>query len=404
MLRDRSVIVWLLIVLFLSSFAVWSGLSEVAEQRATIDELIEMDREGRTAQLAKQEDWGGAAYYGFYLTYDPPSDFAFAAMGQRDAAPWKHRVRMLALEGQIYESDVGNPVLALVGRFDFAFLVAVVVPLILIVMLYDLQATERSVGRYELLTATAGSDGSLWRLRSLLRAAALILCLLIPLLIGGLVDGTSPGRLFLAVAVVIGSVGVWWAVCLWFAARQQPAPVILASLLGVWALLVIVFPAAGKILIEQSIQVPTGGEIIMTQREAVNDAWDLPKEATMTAFLERHPEWADFAAVERAFEWKWYFAFQQVGDQKAEALSEAYRNGRAARDRMAGRLALFSPPALVERRFQRIAGTDAGAMLDYEDRVRAFHADLRAFFYPKLFREEPFDYEALDDLPTYDAS
>ena len=34
----------------------------------------------------------------------------------------KHRIRALALEGQIYERDTGNPVLALTGRFDFAFL------------------------------------------------------------------------------------------------------------------------------------------------------------------------------------------------------------------------------------------------------------------------------------------
>jgi ABC-2 type transport system permease protein len=32
----------------------------------------------------------------------------------------------------------------------------------------------------------------------------------------------------------------------------------------------------------------------MTQREAVNDAWDLPKAATMDAFVERHPQWAAY--------------------------------------------------------------------------------------------------------------
>lgn len=39
-------------------------------------------------------------------------------MGQRDVQPWKHRIRLLALESQIYERDVGNPSIALVGRFD----------------------------------------------------------------------------------------------------------------------------------------------------------------------------------------------------------------------------------------------------------------------------------------------
>ena len=58
----------------------------------------------------------------------------------------------------------------------------------------------------------------------------------------------------------------------------------------------------------------------MLQRESVNDAWDLPKEETMQVFLERHPEWADHAKIERPFEWKWYYAFQQVGDLKTEKI------------------------------------------------------------------------------------
>lgn len=47
----------------------------------------------------------------------------------------------------------------------------------------------------------------------------------------------------------------------------------------------------------------------------VNDAWDLPKEATMTPFLERHPQWHNTSKVGQDFEWKGYYAFQQIGDQ-----------------------------------------------------------------------------------------
>ena len=130
--RDRVFLVWLAVVLCLSSLAVWSGLAEVRHQHETIARLLSADQQDRTAELAKQADWGSAAYYSFHVTYDPPSDFAFAAIGQRDALPWKHRLRMLALEGQIYEHDAGNPELALIGRFDFAFFAAFVLPLILI--------------------------------------------------------------------------------------------------------------------------------------------------------------------------------------------------------------------------------------------------------------------------------
>jgi ABC-2 type transport system permease protein len=195
----------------------------------------------------------------------------------------------------------------------------------------------------------------------------------------------------------------WTAVCAAVAAWRQTGEVILATLMALWILLGVVVPAAGRIAIDRAVPVPSGADIIMTQREAVNDAWDLPKATTMMPFVERHPQWAAYAAVDRPFEWKWYFAFQQVGDQKAQALSEAYTAGRSTRDRLAGWLALIAPPVLMERTLQAMAGTDVQATLAYEARVRAFHAALREFYYPKLFRSEAFDASAFEALPQFRA-
>lgn len=397
--RERSVWAWWLVVLGLSVLAVAAGLSEVGRQNATIARLVEADRADRAAVLQAQRDWGGAAYYGFHLVFDPPSDFAFAALGRRDDTAWKHRVRMLALEGQIHERDAGHPVLALVGRFDFAFLAAFVLPLVLILLLHDLRAGERAAGRHDLLVATAGHAGGLWHLRAALRAGGVFVAAALPLLVAGGLGGTAAPTLLAACALLLAYLLFWALVCAALAAWQQSGEVILATLLGLWMLLGVVVPAAGRLAIDRAVPLPSGADIVMTQREAVNDAWDLPKSTTMAAFVERHPQWAAFAAVERPFEWKWYFAFQQVGDQKTRALSEAYTAGRLERDRLAGRVALVAPPVLLSRSLQALAGTDVPASLAYEARVRAFHASLREFYYPKLFRGEPFDAAAFEALP-----
>ena len=101
--KDRTLLLWMAVVLGLSSLSVGFGLSEVHSQKKVIENLILADRQERIAESAKQSDWGSAAYYNFHLTYNTPSNFAFAALGHRDEQPWKHRIRMLALEGQIYE-------------------------------------------------------------------------------------------------------------------------------------------------------------------------------------------------------------------------------------------------------------------------------------------------------------
>lgn len=401
--RDRSVWAWWLVVLCLSVFAVSAGLVEVGHQRAAIARLLEADRADRVAVLKAQKDWGSAAYYSFHLTFDPPSDVAFAAQGRRDDVAWKHRVRMLALEGQIHERDAGHPEMALIGRFDFAFLAAFVLPLVLIVLLHDLRASERTAGRHDLLVATAGHSARLWPLRAGLRAGGVFVCATLPLLVAASLSGAAATTLLAVCALLLVYVLFWTGVCAAVAAWQQTGEVILATLVALWLLLGIIIPAAGRMAIDRAVPVPSGAAIIMTQREAVNDAWDLPKATTMAAFIERNPQWAAYTAVERPFEWKWYFAFQQVGDQKAQALSQAYTAGRVQRDRLAGWVAVIAPPVMLQRSLQALARTDLHASLAYEARVRAFHASLRDFFYPKLFRDEVFDPAKLEAMPRFSA-
>ncbi|MFM7627134.1 MAG: DUF3526 domain-containing protein [Gammaproteobacteria bacterium] len=399
MLRERAMRLWLLVALAVSVIAVSAGSVEVAAQRATIERLLTADRADRAAQLAQQSEWGSAAYYASHLTYDPPSALAFAALGERDTMPWKHRIRMLALEGQIHEADVANPELALVGRFDLAFVAAFLLPLLVIVVLHDLRARERQAGRLELLMSL--SDGRLWALRGGLRGMAIGVCVSLPGLVGGVISGAPWAALAALAAVVLLQAAFWTVVCVVAAAAARSAAVVLTVLIALWWSTAVLLPATAAAMIERSVSLPAGGGIVLLQREAVNDAWDLPKDTTMSAFVAAYPQWAGHTAVARPFEWKWYYAFQEVGDLRAAPLSDARRRGIAERHRLAGRWAWASPSALVERALQRLAGTDAAASQRYLDRVRAFHASLREFHYPKLFLDEPFDRSRTAGLPLW---
>ena len=403
LLHDRGALLWIALAFLLSIAATGFGIAEVRAQRAIIAELIVEDARDRENALAGQEDWGGAAYAAFHLTYAPPSDFAFAALGQRDTAPWLHRVRMLALEGQIHEADTQNADFGLIGRFDFAFLAAAVAPLLLILLLHDLRGAERVAGRHDLLAATAGKPARLWLPRAAVRFSGLCLALLVPFWVGAAMEGAAFSTVLGASLLVLGALLVWWLITGLVGRLQAAPPVLLATLVGIWLALALLVPAIARAAIEASHPVPDGSQILMLQREAVNGAWDLPKEATMRPFLEMHPEWQSLGEVAKPFEWKWYFAFQQVGDRKAAPVVQAYREGRIARDKASGIAAFLSPAIMVERSFERLAGTDTAAMLRYEDAVRGYHAQLRRFHYPLLFRDPPYDPAVFSQLPRYRA-
>ena len=156
---------------------------------------------------------------------------------------------MLALEGQIYERDAGNPVLALTGRFDFAFFAAFVLPLVSSV--FCMISRLRSVGRGVMrsLVATAGQDGApLAAACGSQELSVIILSALIPLLSGALWERAS-FELVAAACVAVMLYGLFWGVLTYIFARvKQGAPVILAGLLGLWVCLAVVLPASSRLV------------------------------------------------------------------------------------------------------------------------------------------------------------
>ncbi|WP_448245454.1 DUF3526 domain-containing protein [Thalassotalea agariperforans] len=403
--KQRYLLILFSIAFMLSIFTVWSGISESNAQLNTIERLQEKDSIDRSNVLAKQSDYGSAAYYSFHLTYSKPSSIAFAALGQRDIYPWKHRVRMLALEGQIYETDAANPELSFLGRFDFAFLVSVLLPLFVILLLHDLRSSEREAGRYDLLITTASNQKYLWLSRSIALCTALAIAVITPFVIGAFIAEAPIMPTVQIILVVIGHLVFWLALTLWFTsskmAIKQSSPQIASVLLSIWLLVSVVIPVGSDFIIDEMVDSPNGGEIVLTQREAVNDAWDLPFSATWNEFLKHQPELKNSTQMNSQFEWKWYYAFQQVGDQKASALSAAYRNATFKKDKLANYFAIISPPMLAQRMMSSIAETDTHAAMRYEQNIRDYHYALRQFYYPLLFGKRAFNAENMSELPQF---
>ncbi len=405
LLKSKAILGALGLLLALSGMSVALGLSYVTEERQQIAQLIEMDAEERAHKRTLAYDWGGAAYDAFHAVWNAPSDLAFAAIGQRDLNPTMMRIRALAVEGQIYETDSINPELALAGRFDFAFVAAYLLPLIIIFVFYDLVSSERESGRYNLLAVSAQSWSSFLLPRVSLRLIGVILAVLIPLWIGMKIEGTSLSSLLAASFAVSLQAVLWTVLVLLVATRKMLRSETIASVcVGGWVLLTLAIPIAGKVYIESAVPGIKGADVSLVQREAVNDAWDLPKSVTMDAFYATHPEWSDSPPIGEEWHWKWYYAFQQVGDETAENLAKEYRNTMLERDSLTSRISWVSPAVAIQRRLQELASTNLQASLSFEDEVRGYHEHIRKAYYPALFRDIPFDKNRLLELPIKDFS
>lgn len=403
--RSRLAVAALALLLLLASLAVASGLREVNRQQATLAHLTELQQhelDARARQYAGGVDPGSAAYYTFHGTWDPPSHAAFLALGLRDASPYVLRVRALALQAQLHEGEAFNPEVALAGRFDYAFVLVYLVPLFVIALLHDLVSGERRAGRLGTLLALPGASG-LWLQRAGLRAALVWVCLALPLLAAAAVHGLGGAALATVLGVSAAYVVFWSGVSLFVASRGRSSAANATALMGTWAVLTLVLPSLGSAVLSRAVPVQQGVELMLAQRQAVHGAWDLPPAQTMDRFLATHPEWRDTAPLPDRFHWKWYYAFQQLGDESVAPRVAAYRTSLQARQDWTARLGWLLPGVGAQAALHRLADTDLQAQLAYQDRVAGFHARLREHYYPYLFRERTFAAPDFAAQPRFEA-
>jgi ABC-2 type transport system permease protein len=406
LLRQRLTLFSLGLLGLLTVAALAAGMAEVARQRAAIAAIPAAQAEDIGAVAAwvdHKKDAGSAAYYSFHATWDPPAPLAFAALGMRDISPYILRVRALGLEAQIHDGDTFNPELALPGRFDFAFMLVFLSPLFVIALFHDLVSGEREAGRQRTLEALPMGGAALWRRRTALRLALLWAVLALPFAIAAGNECVGVGTILLVLAVIAGYLLFWIALAALVGRLCWSSVANAATLAAAWLVLVLIVPTLANVLINRVIPVDQGAEIALAQREAVNRAWDIPRETTMQRFYAAHPEWAGSPPLGPQFHYKWYFAFHQNGDESVASRVRAHRAGLERRDAAGRALGWVLPSVGVQALLTRLANTDLAGQLAYQDRIRAFHAQLRAFYYGYLFQDRPFSKADFERAPRFKA-
>ena len=405
LLRQRLTVMALALLAGLTTAALAAGIVEVDRQRAAIAAVPAAQAEdiGAVADYVDQtKDAGSAAYYSFHPTWDAPAPLAFAALGMRDVSPFILRVRALGLEAQIYDGDTFNPELALPGRFDFAFVLVFLAPLFVIALFHDLVSGEREAGRQRTLEALPHGGRALWRRRIALRLGLLWVALGLPFTVAAAMQRVAPGAAMAVLALILAYLLFWVGLAALVDRLRWRSVTNAATLAAAWLVLVLVIPTLAHVAINAAIPVGQGAEIALAQREAVNRAWDIPREDTMRRFYAQHAEWSNSAPLGPEFHYKWYLAFHQNGDESVSDRVRAYREGLEARDAAGRALGWVLPSVGVQALLTRLGETDLTAQLAYQDRIRAFHQRLRYFYYDYLFRDRPFTRADFDRAPRFE--
>lgn len=92
------------------------------------------------------------------------------------------------------------------------------------------------------------------------------------------------------------------------------------------------------------------------------------------------------------------FAVVIVLDNQAKTLDEQFEEQVAASNKLLNQWQWLAPAAAVHERLSSMAQTDRNSHLAFLREVESFHQGLRDVYYSRIFANEAFDYDDLQEL------
>jgi len=390
-----------IIVLLITGFAgLYFGKTFIANQQAVIEKAAMLQKKNTLSNIDHfGKDIGLLFYHNKFSLANAPNAWAAFANGQRDINPYLISVTMLGLEGQLYDTDINNPVSLLLGNMDLSFVFIFLFPLVIIAFSYNLLSEQKESGVWSLLSAqTNQSFQVIWQ-KFLVRVAVIFTVALLLLFVAILYLHLPVDFIFFSItALIMLYLAFWFAVSFFVISLAKSSNFNASALVAIWVLICIVIPASLNLFLTRKYPIPEALQHVINQREGYHEKWDMAKEVTMKPFFEHYPQLKQYPfPQEKTFSWFWYYAMQQMGDDQAMASRRAIENKLAARQRFTNTFAFFFPTIQTQLGINNMAGSDLNTHLDFQQAVRKYHEEIRLHFYPGIFLNKAVDSTDIKD-------
>ena len=380
--RSRGAWAILAFALIASLYAVWSGVSWRATHSASLlayEQQIDAKRQGWQQTNAQVEAGervpmpldARPSMVEFPATHTVGA-LGHLAVGKAEMSPTRVNISPLKNQNLMIERyGFENPTTLTLGRFDLAFFVVVVLPLLIIALSFDIIAADRARGTINLLLSTQVSKRHIIATRLAIRNGLLIALTGIATALGLAAapqTSASFGLLWIGVSLAYC---LFWSVLIYLVVCRAPrSEACAATLVSLWMLLVFAVPALATSAGEALYPLPSKLAYLSEARVAQNDAWKQYQELTAN-YLRDHPDLSQNKqeAPMLKFALAYFLANEQEIANTASIIA-AFDERFLQRSRFVDRLQYLSPAILAQRALFRIAGSDF-------DRSQAFLAQTR---------------------------
>jgi ABC-2 type transport system permease protein len=309
---DRSLLLLAGVFALAIGYGTVNGARWVAFQRAAIAEAAGEERErharheaaiarinAEQATVADNSDPRnpGAAGRTLASRYAvlPPAPLSALSIGQSDLLPYYFRMSTDSRQTVTAGAELENPHRLLSGRFDLAFVLVYLYPLLVLALSYNVLSGEKEQGTLALLLSQPLA------LRTLVLAKVTVRLMLFVGIITALAlaavaavgidvtDAANLQRLALWLVVVLAYGAFWFALAIAVTAWGKPSATNAMALAGLWLLLVVVLPSTLNLIATTMYPVPSRVEMIQAMR-AASDRAAAEGATLMAKYYEDHPE------------------------------------------------------------------------------------------------------------------
>jgi len=403
LLREPAPRIGVLVLLLGLAYALVRGIAwtamdarEATEAEAAAAASLAVKQQEVEDIEAGRVDAAQRPYAGSPLDYHvtatlPHRPLAALAAGQRDLST---SVAGITLWGRsdtvLARQPLENPEHLQVGRFDVAFVVVYLLPLLVIGLGFDLLGGERERGTLRLVLAQPVTLMRFLLAKLVVRFALIVGATLgfAALALAGL-GLTAAAPLSVWLLVVWLYAGFWLALTFAVNARARGSAANAMTLASAWVALVLLLPAVINVGIEQLLPLPSRMELVGELRAAENRA---------QARAHDHPE----LAADDPFTWaqNFYRVQRDVERQTAPTLA-AFEARLAMRRDVVHAASWLSPAVLVHDVLTDLAGSGVARHAEFAAQVQAFAADLHGQLAPRLFAASRLGAAEYDTLPRF---
>lgn len=386
--RSRVGVMALALASALLWLAAWNGLQWAGQWQDQVStahaEAAKAERQ-LLADIASGDDWVALPFNAEGLLTLPPAPLADIASGRADLDPRVAKASTFRKRHELFRHyEIDSPLALALGRFDLAFVVQTLLPLLVIALGYGLFAEERERGLDRLLAIQQVPAGRLLAARLLARSALI----LIPLGVAFaslqeygasmMLDAPQrPLRLLWAFGLIVGYLAFWWALVAWVGTWRLREGQTLLTLLAAWVFLVLAIPALAGLLSRELHPPPSRFELIAAARSHEIDGIKRG-QALLGDYAHDHPD-LDPAAAADLPSWAGnLFLTSRLVDAAVAPVASRFDTALAAQATLVERWQFSTPALMLQRGLISAAGTD-------ERRRTAFFR--QAHDYLHVFRE-----------------